>query len=123
MVVDAGVRRVAKLGDARVGPAHPRLRLVGLHTVMLIPGTMKRRTFFTTTAAAALLYKLPFARGTAMTTDWILADWTGPHGGFPRFDLIKADQFDGSISHGIDDARKEFAAIAEAKAAPTFKNT
>jgi peptidyl-dipeptidase Dcp len=84
---------------------------------------MKRRTFFTTTAAAALLYKLPFARGTAMTTDWILADWTGPHGGFPRFDLIKPDQFDGSISHGIEDSRKEFAAIADAKAAPTFKNT
>ncbi len=84
---------------------------------------MKRRTFFTTTAAAALLYKLPFARGTAMTTDWILADWTGPHGGFPRFDLIKADHFDASLTHGIEDARKDIAAIADAKAAATFANT
>ena len=88
---------------------------------------MKRRTFFTATAAAAVLHvarrRLAFAKGSAVSDDPLLAEWTGSHNGFPRFDKIKVESFKPSIEKGIELARADIAALAGAKAAPTFDNT
>ena len=88
---------------------------------------MKRRTFFMSTAAAAAFHfvssRVSFAKGTSVSDDPLLAEWTGKYGGFPRFDLIKPDAFKASIAKGMELARADIAAIADAKAAATFDNT
>jgi peptidyl-dipeptidase Dcp len=88
---------------------------------------MLRRSFFQSAAATAMLAairnKLSFAKGAEVTDDPLLSPWTGPHGGFPRFDKIKVASFKPSLGKAMDLARGEIAAIASAKAAPTFDNT
>jgi peptidyl-dipeptidase Dcp len=89
---------------------------------------MRRRTFFQTTGAAAVLYalrgRLAFAKGKpAMTDDPLLSPWTGPHGGFPRFDKIKAQDFKPALMKGMDAYRADLAAIASATDAAAFDNT
>jgi peptidyl-dipeptidase Dcp len=91
---------------------------------------MLRRTFVQTAASAAVLAlfrnQLSFAKGaavTAATDDPLLAPWTGPHGGFPRFDKIKAPAIKPALLKGMDLHRAEIAAIASASEAATFENT
>ncbi len=89
---------------------------------------MFRRTFLHLTASAAALYTLRgrrvFAAGShAMTDDPLLAPWTGPHGGIPRFDLITTASFKPAIEKGMELKRKEVAAIVANTEAPTFANT
>src|ERR1043166_2001494 len=88
---------------------------------------MLRRTLFQTAAATAVLATcrraLSFAKGAAVTDDPLLAPWTGPHGGFPRFDKIKVADFKPALARAMDITRGEIAAIASAKAPPTFANT
>jgi peptidyl-dipeptidase Dcp len=63
---------------------------------------------------------------TAVGTDEgkpLLAEWTGPHGGFPRFDKVEVDAFKPAILEGMDLNRSEIAAIAGERAAPSFENT
>ncbi|HEU4728724.1 MAG TPA: hypothetical protein VFT22_12560, partial [Kofleriaceae bacterium] len=88
---------------------------------------MLRRTFFQSTAAAAVLAafrsKLSFARGGAVFDDPLLLPWTGPHGGFPRFDRFKVADFKPALFKAMDLMRGEIAAIASARAPATFDNT
>jgi peptidyl-dipeptidase Dcp len=91
---------------------------------------MLRRTFFQTAGAAAVFVafrnQLSFAKGGAVTTvpnDPLLAPWTGPYGGFPRFDLIKTADFKPAILKAMDANRVEIAALAAAKEPATFANT
>jgi peptidyl-dipeptidase Dcp len=92
---------------------------------------MKRRTFLGGSAAAVAFWALgprsKFATASAaekhMTNDPLLAPWTGGHGGFPRFDLVKPDDFKAALMKGMELQRAEIAAIAGSKAAPTFANT
>jgi peptidyl-dipeptidase Dcp len=88
---------------------------------------MLRRTFVQTTASAAVLAafsnRLSFAKGAAVTDDPLLAPWTGPHGGFPRFDRIKVPGIKPALLKGMDLHRAEVAAIASAKEPATFDNT
>ena len=53
----------------------------------------------------------------------LLDAWTGPHGGFPRFDRVTVDAFKPAILRGMDLNRGEIAAIAGNGAAPSFQNT
>ena len=53
----------------------------------------------------------------------LLAAWTGPHGGVPRFDEVEVDAFGPAILAGIELNRAEIAAIAGERAAPSFDNT
>ncbi len=55
--------------------------------------------------------------------DPLLDAWIGPHGGIPRFDLVKVDAFKPAIMRGMDLKRVEIAAIAGNSAAPDFGNT
>lgn len=81
-----------------------------------------------TTAASAALAglrtKLSFAaKGPAVVDDPLLAAWTGPHGGFPRFDKIKVANIKPSLMKAMELNRAEIAAIASAKEPATFANT
>jgi peptidyl-dipeptidase Dcp len=53
----------------------------------------------------------------------LLAAWTGPHGGVPRFDEVNVDAFRPAILAGMELNRAEIAAIAGERAAPNFDNT
>ncbi len=55
--------------------------------------------------------------------DPLLDPWTGPHGGTPRFDLVKVDAFKPAMLKAMDLKRTEIAAIAGNNAAPDFENT
>ena len=88
---------------------------------------MLRRTFFQSAAASAVLAgfrnQLSFAKGVAVTVDPLLAPWTGPHGGFPRFDTFKVADLKPAILKAMDLNRAEIAAIATAKEPASFANT
>jgi len=88
---------------------------------------MLRRTLLQITAAAAALaalrHKLSFAKGRTVTEDPLLAPWTGPHGGFPRFDKIKVADMKPALMAAMTLYRGEIAAIATARPAATFQNT
>ncbi|HEY0712382.1 MAG TPA: M3 family metallopeptidase [Polyangia bacterium] len=58
-----------------------------------------------------------------MNLDPLLSPWVGPHGGFPRFDLIKPTDIKPALMKAMDLQRTEIAAIAGAKDAATFANT
>ena len=65
-----------------------------------------------------------FAKGApAVTADPLLSPWTGPHGGFPRFDKIKPTDLKPALMKGMDLMRAEIASLVGAKDAPTFANT
>jgi peptidyl-dipeptidase Dcp len=53
----------------------------------------------------------------------MLAAWTGPYGGYPRFDAVKVTDFKPALEEAMALNRREIAAIADNPAAPTFKNT
>ena len=91
---------------------------------------MHRRSFLHSAAPVALAQ----VAGNAMTPDALAATakqqgdplldaWTGPHGGYPRFDMVKVDAFKPAMMRGMDLYRVEIAAIADNSAAPTFENT
>lgn len=59
----------------------------------------------------------------AAIDDPLLAPWTGPHGGFPRFDRIRVDQLKPALLRAMELMRGEVAAIAANPAPASFDNT
>jgi peptidyl-dipeptidase Dcp len=53
----------------------------------------------------------------------LLAPWTGPHNGAPPFDKVSVAALKPALIAGIEENRREIAAIAADPAAPTFANT
>ena len=53
----------------------------------------------------------------------LLADWKGPYEGVPPWDQVKPEQFDEAIQFSVDEIKREFEAIANNPAAPTWANT
>jgi peptidyl-dipeptidase Dcp len=53
----------------------------------------------------------------------LLAEWTGPYGGVPPWDKVKPELFPEAFQFAIDEQRREYLAIANNSAAPTFENT
>jgi len=53
----------------------------------------------------------------------LLAEWTGPYGGVPPWDKVKAELFPGAFQFAIDEQWREYLAIANNPVAPTFENT
>ena len=88
---------------------------------------MLRRTLFQSAAVTAVLAAfrktLSFAKGAEVTDDPMLSPWTGPHGGFPRFDKLKVAEFGPKTHQAIEIARGEIAAVASVTAPATFDNT
>jgi peptidyl-dipeptidase Dcp len=58
-----------------------------------------------------------------VTDHALLAPWTGPHGGFPRFDDVEVAEFRPSLLAAMDLHRAEIAAIASSAEPPAFDNT
>ena len=94
---------------------------------------MIRQLFFAGVAAAALM-ALPaaaapksHAKAAPMQTEVyknaMLAPWTGAHGGYPRFDLVKVADFKPALEEAMALNRREIDAIANNPAPPTFANT
>jgi peptidyl-dipeptidase Dcp len=89
---------------------------------------MHRRSFVITSACAgayALLRPrcMLAARSTMNADHPLLAEWTGPLGGYPRFDHVDPAAFPDALRMGIELARKDIAVVADASAAPTFTNS
>jgi len=55
--------------------------------------------------------------------DPLLAPWTGPYGGVPPWDQVKAERFSAAFTHGLALLHSEIEAIAEDPAEATFENT
>jgi peptidyl-dipeptidase Dcp len=53
----------------------------------------------------------------------LLEKWTGPNGGVPPFDKVNVADLKPALEAAMTEALSEIDAIANAKAAPTFKNT
>jgi len=53
----------------------------------------------------------------------LLGEWTGPYGGVPPWDKVRPELFPGAFQFAIDEQRREYLAIANNSAAPTFENT
>lgn len=88
---------------------------------------MNRRQFLRGALAATVgvssLVTLKQAKAQLTTLGPLLDPWTGPHGGVPRFDLLKIDEFKSGLLKGMDLKRAEIKAITDNQAAPTFENT
>lgn len=55
--------------------------------------------------------------------DPMLAPWSGPYGGVPPWDQVKAELFPGAFAKGLALLKAEIAVIAAHPAPPTFSNT
>jgi peptidyl-dipeptidase Dcp len=53
----------------------------------------------------------------------LLAEWTGPYGGIPRFDLVKIEYFKPALETAMAEQLAEVDKIANNTAAPSFENT
>src|SRR3569832_1231540 len=53
----------------------------------------------------------------------LLNAWTGPYGGYPRFDKVKVSNFKPALEEAMALNRAEINAIANNPAKPTFANT
>lgn len=91
---------------------------------------MKRRNFLKGAMAfaamgGAYLMNPSKAFGVAQTASVgpFLDPWTGEHGGYPRFDLIKITGFKDAMLKGMDLKRAEIKTITGQKSEPDFENT
>jgi peptidyl-dipeptidase Dcp len=75
------------------------------------------------TAAPAKAHVKAAPMQTAAYKNPMLASWTGPYHGYPRFDLVKVSDFKPALEEAMALNRREIAAIADNPAAPTFANT
>ena len=62
------------------------------------------------------------APAAAVPSNPLLAEWTGPYGGVPPWDKVRPDLFPEAFQFAIDEQRREFLAIANNSAPPTFDN-
>ncbi len=53
----------------------------------------------------------------------LLQRWSGPHGGTPPLDKVRASDFEPALAAAMDAFRREVAAITESAEPPTFANT
>jgi peptidyl-dipeptidase Dcp len=53
----------------------------------------------------------------------LLAEWTGPYGGFPPFDEVKVEQFEPALETAMADQRAAIDRITSDPAPPDFENT
>jgi peptidyl-dipeptidase Dcp len=103
--------------------------------IQRIPRHM-RHLFFASLSIAALMAApavspaapaKTHAKATAMQTatfkNPMLAAWTGPYGGYPRFDLVKVADFKPALEEAMALNRREIQAIANNPAPPTIANT
>jgi len=91
---------------------------------------MNRRNFLRGAAAVAAVSSSAFvglervvAKTMPATLGPLLDEWTGPHGGIPPFDVVKASDIKPGLLTGMDLLRSEIRAITMTKASPNFVNS
>jgi peptidyl-dipeptidase Dcp len=89
---------------------------------------MKRRTFLQGAVASAVLGAVrprvvDAATANTVATGPLLEPFVGPHGGFPRFDLVDIADIKPAFATAMDLARAEIRAITDNEEAPTFANS
>lgn len=86
---------------------------------------MKRRVFLKSAMAMAVLGSVNLKQSLAAEASLgpLLDPWTGSHGGYPRFDLVKITEFKPAILKGMDLKREDLKAITGKTDKPTFENT
>ena len=67
--------------------------------------------------------RAPAADDAAVTTNPLLAAWTGPYGGVPPWDRVRPEDFPEAFEVAIEARRTEIRAIAENPDPATFDNT
>ncbi|VAV99980.1 Dipeptidyl carboxypeptidase Dcp, partial [hydrothermal vent metagenome] len=72
------------------------------------------------TAAEAITQEVEKA---PMTTNTLLAKWTGPYGGTPAFDTVKLADLKPALKIGMAKNLAEIDAITSVTDAPSFENT
>ena len=87
---------------------------------------MERRTFLQGAAATAALSIT--TTGLTMNAEAktsalgpLLDPWVGPHGGIPRFDRVRVEDFKPAMMKGMELMRAELRAITMKRSAPTFE--
>ena len=73
--------------------------------------------------AAPAATTVPPVPADEVTSNPLIEDWTGPHGGVPPFDRVRPDLFPSAFQAGIDARRAEIRAITANPEPPTFANT
>jgi peptidyl-dipeptidase Dcp len=58
-----------------------------------------------------------------VSTNPLLAEWTGPYGGVPPWDQVRPELFPEAFEVALAERRVEYERIAQDSAAPTFENT
>jgi peptidyl-dipeptidase Dcp len=89
---------------------------------------MQRRTFLKGAMAVAVLagdalLTVRQSLGQTASLGPLLDPWTGAHGGIPRFDLVKVQDFKPALLKGMDLKRADIKALTSLKESPTFENT
>ncbi|HEY7810165.1 MAG TPA: M3 family metallopeptidase [Allosphingosinicella sp.] len=77
----------------------------------------------TVVTAAETETAAPQTAAPAVPDNILLAEWTGPYDGVPPWDKVTPELFPEAIQFGIDEQRREVAAIVDNPDAPTFANT
>ncbi len=72
---------------------------------------------------AAAAAPAPAATPAPVSANPLTAAWTGPHGGVPAWDRMRADDFPAAFTQAMDELRREMAAIRDNPAPATFENT
>lgn len=89
---------------------------------------MKRRTFLKgavalLTLGGGILVNNEPTLATTVSLGPFMDPWTGDHGGVPRFDLLKVENFKPAILKAMDLKREDIKTLASNPEAPTFENT
>ena len=89
---------------------------------------MHRRSFLALSAAASALMTAGAATaqqptGAAAAANPLLGEWTGRFGGVPPWDRVRHQDFLPAFEAAMAERRREIAAIASQRSAPTFANT
>jgi peptidyl-dipeptidase Dcp len=91
--------------------------------VILMAGAAALAMAATPALAADSATAASAASSVAVPNNPLLAKWTGPYDGVPPWDQVKPELFDEAIQFGIDEQKREYDAIANNPAAPTWANT
>ena len=90
---------------------------------ILLAGAAALATAAAIPATAADAATVSAAASVTVPNNVLLADWKGPYQGVPPWDQVKPELFDEAIQFGIDEMKREYQAIMDNPAAPTWANT
>ncbi len=82
---------------------------------------MKRRSFLAAASATAMMPMIAKAATPAVSSNPLLAQWTGPHGGLPPLDKVKPELFASAFETAMAEQRQEIFALTAKRSAPTFE--